>query len=456
MSVGISADIKFDIVEAFQQNGNKTRTGELFGVSARTVGRIMKEYDWVMLHSPYDSIYTKMDLLVMPDDMLYDCIFGDDAFVDFDFLCSFEEVYDTKKYDTIHDFIHDLEDTFREVFKRAELDKVLSLDDEELFTFDLPNGDKGRIVDDNILEPNGFVHWVDVPEVIKQFNERYSIDVAADRMEPYVLEELLIDVEDDEFSVDNYDWNLIATAKSITVTKTSKFTNETQSVEIAKGSENFRNAWAIIRNIDMSDEDEVAISADEIYTMADPKSAIEKFSQGKLTVDVKTETIYYDGNAVHNSLTNRIINMVMMRGIEGGQALINFLEKLMENPSYRAVNSLYDFLVHNDIEINSEGKFYAWKRVRSDFTDCHTGTFDNSVGAEPTMPRNMVNEDPEQTCSAGLHVAAKHYLGSFHGDVIVKCEVDPKDVVAVPVDYNNSKMRTSRYKVVEDVTGMEY
>jgi hypothetical protein len=186
--------------------------------------------------------------------------------------------------------------------------------------------------------------------------------------------------------------------------------------------------------------------------MADPKSAIEKFSQGKLTVNVKEECVYYDGNPIHNSLTNRVIRMVTMRGIEGTQSLINFLEKLMENPSYRAVNSLYDFMQHNDIEINGEGNFYAWKRVRDNYTDCHTGTFDNSVGAEPSMPRNMVNEDPEQTCSRGLHVAAEHYLSSFHGNVTIKCEVNPKDVVSCPIDYNFAKLRTCRYKVVEDVS----
>jgi len=32
------------------------------------------------------------------------------------------------------------------------------------------------------------------------------------------------------------------------------------------------------------------------------------------------------------------------------------------------------------------------------------------------------------------------------------CEVDPRDVCCVPHDYVNAKMRTCRYKVVEDVS----
>jgi hypothetical protein len=348
MMVLLTQEDRFEIFKTFLINGNKTKTAEMYCVSARTIGRIVKEYESKGADEELPTVV----------------------------LTEIEKL-------------------------GAELDKDLS-----------------------------------------------------DAMEKAIIEELSNpDASDESGSlIDNFDWNLIATAKSITVTKTNKESSETDSVELAKGSDNFREAWAIIRKTDMSDEDEVSIASDEIFTMADPKSAIEKFSQGKLTVNVKEECVYYDGNPIDNSLTSRVISMVTMNGIEGTQSLINFLEKLMENPSFRAVNELYGFLQHNDIEINNEGNFYAWKRVNSDFTDCYSGTMDNSVGSEVEMPRNMVNENPNETCSRGLHVAAKSYLSSFSGDVVIKCEVNPKDVVAVPIDYGNAKMRTCRYKVVEDVT----
>ncbi|MDA9072830.1 hypothetical protein N9K75_03055 [bacterium] len=77
-----------------------------------------------------------------------------------------------------------------------------------------------------------------------------------------------------------------------------------------------------------------------------------------------------------------------------------------------------------------------------------TGTFDNNVGSIVTMNRRDCNEDPNQTCSAGLHVAAYEYAHTFGSGELVLCEVDPRDVVAVPKDYNQKKMRTCSYKVV--------
>jgi hypothetical protein len=68
------------------------------------------------------------------------------------------------------------------------------------------------------------------------------------------------------------------------------------------------------------------------------------------------------------------------------------------------------------------------------------------------MMRNQVEDDENVTCAKGLHVCSKEYLPHFGGQNIVACEVDPKDVVSVPLDYNNSKMRVCEYKVVGVIT----
>lgn len=395
MSVGISPEQKYLIVEQFQSCGNKTKTGLVYDVSPRTVGRIMNEYNWIMepTNVIYATIFKEMNVLVMPDISILD--------IDLEEFDSMLVSYGTIDEDeTVDDYVKDYEEPIGVVIERI-------------------------LTNDIIVEIE---------------SDGSTVEAELDALEDEIFAEV----------APAYEWQLVATSQSITITRTSD--EGTDSVDIAKGTDNFRKAWGIIRTVDMAEEEQVAMASEEIYTMADPKLAIETFTQGNITVDVKKETLYYNGTEIHNSLTNRIIDMTMNRGIEGGQALLNFLEKLMENPSYRAVNSLYDFLDHNDIEIASNGNFYAWKRVRENFTDCHTGKVDNSVGATPSMPRNMVNEDPEQTCSYGLHVAAKHYLSCFHGPITLRCEINPKDVVAVPNDYNNSKMRTCRYEVVEDVS----
>lgn len=136
------------------------------------------------------------------------------------------------------------------------------------------------------------------------------------------------------------------------------------------------------------------------------------------------------------------------------EPLVKFAQNLQKNPSFRAVNELYQFLEKNNHPITENGCFIAYKKVRNDFKDIHSGTFDNSVGQVVEMPRNMVNEDPNQTCSYGLHVANWHYARHQYGgetDTMLEVEVNPADVVAVPVDYNQAKMRTCKYKVLSVV-----
>lgn len=52
----------------------------------------------------------------------------------------------------------------------------------------------------------------------------------------------------------------------------------------------------------------------------------------------------------------------------------------------------------------------------------------------------------------GYTYALNHY-GSSSGTKIVKVKVHPKDVVSIPVDYNNAKMRTCGYEVIEEYHG---
>jgi hypothetical protein len=127
------------------------------------------------------------------------------------------------------------------------------------------------------------------------------------------------------------------------------------------------------------------------------------------------------------------------------------MENLMANPSYRAVNELYGFLEKNNLPITSDGHFLAYKKVREDYKDCHSGTFDNSVGKVVEMERNQVNDNKEQTCSAGLHFCSEGYLRHFGGERVMILKINPRDVVSIPTDYNDSKGRCCRYEVIGEV-----
>lgn len=189
----------------------------------------------------------------------------------------------------------------------------------------------------------------------------------------------------------------------------------------------------------------------EFSTLIDITKAITSYGKG--SVEVRNGIVYYVGSELHNYAVIKLLQL-MGDGFDI-KPLTNFLNNLMKNPSYRAVQELYEFLEKGGIPITEDGHFIVYKKVRGDFKDIYSGTFNNSVGATCEMPRNTVNEDSAQTCSAGLHVCSYSYLpnfGSAPNNRIVACKVNPADVVSIPTDYNLSKMRVCKYEVIEDVT----
>lgn len=177
------------------------------------------------------------------------------------------------------------------------------------------------------------------------------------------------------------------------------------------------------------------------------KEVVVKKSNGK--VQLKDGNLYFGDRQITGLVSSRIFEMLEL-GLSI-DPMIRFVENLMQNPSKRAVDELFGFIDACDLPITEDGHFLAYKRVREDYKDVHSGTMDNSVGKIVEMPRNLVDEDKSRTCSAGLHFCSYDYLKSFSGERIVVVKINPADVVAIPIDYNNSKGRTCRYEVVEEM-----
>lgn len=185
---------------------------------------------------------------------------------------------------------------------------------------------------------------------------------------------------------------------------------------------------------------------DEVENLINVRKSVETFVRGKVTVEA--DRVLYGDLEIRGSVVYRILDM-RREGFDA-DPMINFLENLMQNPSKRAVDELYGFLEATALPITEDGCFLAYKKVSDNYMDLHTGTMDNSVGKIVEMPRNGVDEDKDRTCSAGLHFCSLSYLPEYHGGrgrvMIVK--INPKDVVAIPSDYNNAKGRTCRYEVI--------
>lgn len=172
---------------------------------------------------------------------------------------------------------------------------------------------------------------------------------------------------------------------------------------------------------------------------------------GVAGLKVKDNNLWLDGEQLHGVLADRILSL-QNEGLPF-EPLVKFARKLKKNPSMNSREQLYKFLEHNGHPLTSEGNFIAYRGVREDFKDVHTGTFDNSVGSICEMKRSEVDDNSNNTCSKGLHVAAFEYAKTF-GQRLVEVEVDPQDVVCVPTDYNGTKMRTCKFKVVSLCEGL--
>ena len=188
---------------------------------------------------------------------------------------------------------------------------------------------------------------------------------------------------------------------------------------------------------------------DTVKNTIDPVKVVLDYGRGN--VAVKGDVLYWKGEPFAGVMATRMIAM-LEEGFDIGP-MVNFMENLMRNPSKRSVDELYGFLEKNNLPITPDGCFLAYKKVRNDFKDIHSGTMDNSPGTVVEMERNKVDDDKDRTCSTGLHFCGMSYLNHFGGSdsrtVIVK--IDPADVVSIPSDYNGAKGRACRYTVIGEL-----
>lgn len=196
-------------------------------------------------------------------------------------------------------------------------------------------------------------------------------------------------------------------------------------------------------------------TADELTKLVDAPQGIQSYvaTANCNRVGVKEGLVYFDGKPVHNTLATRIVEF-MREGLPF-KHLTKFMENLASNPSMRAVEELYDFLEHKNLPITEDGCFLGYKAVSNDWTDKYTGTVDNHIGRVISMPRNKVDDDCRNECSYGFHVGALEYIRTFGGsnDRLLIVKVNPADVVAVPADYQFTKLRTCKYEVVSEYEG---
>lgn len=191
---------------------------------------------------------------------------------------------------------------------------------------------------------------------------------------------------------------------------------------------------------------------DTALSLATVKSYFETKTAG--LVEVTADGVSYKGAPITGYLAEKMVTF-FREGLPVDH-YCKFLGNIMENPSMVSRMELFLFLEAANLPITEDGCFLAYKAVRGDFKDIHSGNFDNSPGRILSMPRHDVDDDRNVTCSYGFHAAAYDYAKGFMGgthDKLVAVKINPADVVSVPSDYNNQKLRTCRYEVMFEVPG---
>jgi len=193
---------------------------------------------------------------------------------------------------------------------------------------------------------------------------------------------------------------------------------------------------------------------DNLNKLMNPETLIEKLSKGAFKVNNGVVSVGTENGTRELPEELNATILEFLKDQIPFDYLINFAVKLFANPSDSSIQQLYKYLVKNRFPICEDGDFIAYRKVTDNFKDFRTGTFDNSVGSLVEMKREDVDSNPNVTCSAGLHAANWDYVHDSYypgqGRIVVM-KINPADVVSVPTDYNNAKMRVCKFLVLEEV-----
>jgi hypothetical protein len=205
---------------------------------------------------------------------------------------------------------------------------------------------------------------------------------------------------------------------------------------------------------------------DEVLRLKDiVADVVSRFTRLGDRVTTRDRRIYFDGDEVHNSLTDKILDFYEAE--EDFAPLVNFFERVAFNPSSNSRDQLYDWIALKGLTLLPDGRFVAYKGVSGDSTSGYRSGFRGhgfvndveflndylpyAVGDDVRMPRAEVEDRPEQACAPGLHAGTYTYAEAYASrGVMLRVTIDPADVVSVPRDGAGEKIRVCRF-VIEEI-----
>lgn len=179
--------------------------------------------------------------------------------------------------------------------------------------------------------------------------------------------------------------------------------------------------------------------------------------------------IFFDGDVLRNTLTEHILRMLSEDNPKLA-SLIAFLENVAQNQSANSIDSIYNWLNNREFTITRDGQIIAYKGVkigangeslsrRSGFGIVNGVTYNdflpNPEGAVVEIPRSKVDADNAVGCSTGLHAGTWKYAHAYARGRVLRVQIHPRDIVAVPEHAEYQKLRVCRYVVLEETDAPE-
>lgn len=251
---------------------------------------------------------------------------------------------------------------------------------------------------------------------------------------------------------------------------------EGNPVSVDSSDARYTEVTNALRDNDMEQLRGILRDNKEAYLLSKISTITQYFSDLKFTItknslndseEVVSADVSYKGQPLPEVLKQKLIEMYKA-GATDFSHLFNFIDNLLANPDKNSREQLYGFLVHKNMPITDNGTFIAYKGVRGDYYSItgntstvvlegkvnEQGHILNEFGKTIRVRHEDVENDPTISCSQGLHVGSYEYAKGFKScsGRLLAVEVNPKDVVSVPIDCACQKCRVSAYKVLNEVT----
>ena len=202
------------------------------------------------------------------------------------------------------------------------------------------------------------------------------------------------------------------------------------------------NYTALLQELRKQPRDEEAVLG-----LADVPRFVSRISSGR--VEIREDEILFSGQPVSGYMVDRLLAMATAG--DDVTSWATFMDNLMDNPLPGVREDLYKWMEAGRMPITPDGCIIAFKKVRENYSDVHTGKFSNAVGSVLEMDRSLCDTNRNNTCSSGFHFCSAGYLREFPGEKVVVVKINPRDVTAIPRDYNNNKGRCCKYVVTGEL-----